>query len=97
MVTENGGPDNVAEDGSPIDNIRADFLRRYFGSMKRALEENYPVIGYQLWSLMDNFEWAMGYGPRLGIVHIDYETQKRTVKESGRYYAQVIACNGENI
>lgn len=97
MVTENGVPDNVAEDGSPIDNIRADFLRRYFGSMKRALEENYPVIGYQLWSLMDNFEWAMGYGPRLGIVHIDYETQKRTVKESGRYYAQVIACNGENI
>lgn len=97
MVTENGVPDNVAEDGSPIDNIRADFLRRYLGSMKRALGEGYPVIGYQLWSLMDNFEWAMGYGPRLGIVHIDYETQKRTVKESGRYYARVIACNGANI
>ena len=97
MVTENGVPDNVAEDGSPIDNIRRDFVRRYLKSLKRALEEGYPVIGYQQWSLMDNFEWAMGYRPRIGIVHIDYKTQKRTVKESGWDYAEIIACNGANL
>ena len=97
MVTENGAPDNVAEDGTPLDNIRADFVRRYLGSLKRALLEGFPVTGYQQWSLLDNFEWAMGYGPRLGIVQVDFETQKRTVKESGRDYAQIIACNGANI
>jgi beta-glucosidase len=51
------------------------------------------VIGYCHWSLLDNFEWALGYGQRFGLVHVDYETLERTVKDSGRYYARVAAAN----
>ena len=52
------------------------------------------VLGYQYWSLMDNFEWALGYKPRFGIIHI---TQKRTIKDSGYFYKKVIKSNGEII
>lgn len=52
-----------------------------------------PVDGYFAWSLLDNFEWAWGYTKRFGIVHVDYDTQVRTVKDSGRTYAQVIAAH----
>lgn len=97
MITENGVPDSAAEDGTVRDDMREDFLKGYLASMKRAVEEGLPVLGYQQWSLMDNFEWACGYGPRFGLIHIDYETQKRTIKESGRYYAEVVACNGANL
>jgi len=55
------------------------------------------VLGYQYWSLMDNFEWALGYKPRFGIIHIDYKTQKRTIKDSGYFYKEVIKFNGEII
>lgn len=55
------------------------------------------VLGYQYWSLMDNFEWALGYKPRFGIIHIDYKTQKRTIKDSGYFYNEVIKSNGEII
>ena len=55
------------------------------------------VLGYQYWSLMDNFEWALGYKPRFGIIHIDYKTQKRTIKDSGYFYKEVIMSNGEII
>lgn len=55
------------------------------------------VLGYQYWSLMDNFEWALGYKPRFGIIHIDYKTQKRTIKDLGYFYKEVIKPNGEII
>ena len=55
------------------------------------------VLGYQYWSLMDNFEWALGYKPRFGIIHIDYKTQKRTIKDSGYFYKEVIKSNVEII
>lgn len=55
------------------------------------------VLGYQCWSLMDNFEWALGYKPRFGIIHIDYKTQKRTIKDSGYFYKEVIKSNDEII
>ncbi len=55
------------------------------------------VLGYQYWSLMDNFEWALGYKPRFGIIHIDYKTQKRTIKDSEYFYKEVIKSNGEII
>ena len=97
MVTENGVPDSVDEDGIPHDDMREDFLKDYLASMKRAVEEGLPVIGYQQWSLMDNFEWASGYAPRIGCIHVNYETFERTIKKSGRYYAEVIACNGANL
>ena len=55
------------------------------------------VLGYQYWSLMDNSEWALGYKPRFGIIHIDYKTQKRTIKDSGYFYKEVVKSIGEII
>ncbi|MBV8931054.1 MAG: family 1 glycosylhydrolase, partial [Kutzneria sp.] len=89
IVTENGG---VFDDASH-DRGRVRFLHDHLVAMHRAIERGVPVIGYFHWSLLDNFEWSMGYGPRFGLVHVDYETQTRTVKDSGRYYSRVIAGN----
>ncbi len=99
MVTENGmaNPDAVGEDGSVHDSIRSDFLDDFIGNVKRAVEEGIPVLGYQHWSIMDNFEWTEGYAPRFGLVHVDYETQKRTIKDSGYHYAEIIKTNGESL
>lgn len=99
MVTENGmaNPDTVGPDGKVNDEIRVSFLDGFIGEVKRAVDEGIPVIGYQHWSIMDNFEWAEGYGPRFGLIHIDYETQKRTIKDSGWHYADIIRTNGENL
>ena len=99
MVTENGmaNPDEVAEDGRVHDDKRTAFLREYLREMKRAVDEDIPVLGYQHWSIMDNFEWAEGYAPRFGLVHVDYKTQKRTIKDSARVYAELIRKNGENL
>ena len=72
-------------------------MYRYLANLKKAVNEGIPVVGYQYWSIMDNFEWANGYDKRFGLVYIDYETQKRTIKDSGYAYAEIIAVNGENI
>ena len=50
-----------------------------------------PLIGYFAWSLLDNFEWALGYGTRFGIVHVDFATQRRTIKASGQWYRELLA------
>lgn len=99
MVTENGmaNPDSVGLDGKVHDEIRISFLDDFLGELKRAVAEGIPVIGYQHWSIMDNFEWTEGYGPRFGLIHVDYETQKRTIKDSGWHYAEIIRTNGENL
>lgn len=72
-------------------------MRRYLREFRRAAGEGIPVEGYFLWSLMDNFEWAEGYRERFGIIHVDYKTQERRLKESAKWYATVIAENGENL
>ena len=97
MVTENGmaNPDTVGPDGRVHDEIRVKFLDDFLAGVKRAVDEGIPVLGYQHWSIMDNFEWAEGYGPRFGLVHVDYTTQKRTIKDSGYHYAEIIRSNGE--
>ena len=99
MVTENGmaADDTVSEDGACHDPERAHFLDEFISNMKRSTNEDIPVIGYQHWSVMDNFEWCEGYGPRFGLIHVDYETQKRTIKDSARHYAEIIRTNGENV
>ena len=79
------------------DEIRKTFLYDFLSGLKRAVDEGIPVLGYQHWSIMDNFEWCSGYGPRFGLIHVDYETQKRTIKDSARYYAEIIRTNGENL
>jgi beta-glucosidase len=58
------------------------------------MQNGVPVNGYLYWSFTDNFEWALGYAPRFGLVHVDYNTLQRTIKESGRWFGQVIQANG---
>jgi beta-glucosidase len=93
-VTENGCSydDGPGADGKVHDQRRVDYLRGYIGQVGRALDEGADVRGYYLWSLMDNFEWAFGFSQRFGIVHVDFETLKRTVKDSGEFYRDVIAA-----
>jgi len=92
-VTENGVAfdDEVADDGSVRDQDRAGFLLAHLDAVLDAVDDGVPVRGYFYWSLMDNFEWAWGYAKRFGLVRVDYGTQRRTIKESGRTYSRVIA------
>ena len=94
VVTENGmaNPDQV-RDGVVDDEARIEFLRQYLAEYGRAIEDGVPGIGYFLWSLLDNFEWAEGYAKRFGIIHVDYATQQRTLKDSAYWYSHVIAAN----
>jgi len=99
IITENGmsNIDWVSVDGKVHDPQRIDYLYRYIRELKRAADDNVDVQGYMLWSLLDNFEWAEGYSQRFGIVYVDFETQKRIIKDSGYWYREVIESNGENI
>lgn len=96
MVTENGMADSdaVSADGQVHDAKRIRFIHEYLNNLKRAVSEGIPVLGYQHWSIMDNFEWAEGYGPRFGLIHVDYQTQKRTLKDSAYEYRKIIESNG---
>ncbi len=95
-ITENGTsfPDTVADDGTVDDPKRLDYLQRYLAQVAKAIDAGADVRGYYLWTLMDNFEWAHGFSQRFGITHVDFETQKRTIKQSGRWYRDVITENG---
>ena len=99
MVTENGmsANDTVSPDGQVHDPDRVRFLHEFLPGVKQAVEEGIPVLGYQHWSIMDNFEWCEGYAPRFGLIHVDYTTQKRTLKDSALEYARIIRENGENL
>lgn len=99
MITENGmaGMDWVHMDGKVHDPQRIDFLHRYLLEFRRAAEEGIPLKGYMHWSAMDNFEWACGYDKRFGLIYVDYQTQKRTIKDSGYWFKEVIESNGENL
>lgn len=94
-ITENGcsSDDQVAPDGHIYDTDRVMYVRNHLVHAHRATAEGWPLRGYFLWSLMDNFEWADGYGKRFGIHYVDFETQKRTPKLSAEYYREVIARN----
>jgi len=82
-VTENGAPD--ATDG-----IRDTFIRRYLYALHCARVEGIDLRGYYYWSLMDNFEWAEGYDQRFGLYHVDFETQRRTLREGAKAYVRVV-------
>ncbi len=99
VVTENGIaiPDWVALDGRVHDPQRIDYVTRYLSALERAIDDGTEVEGYFLWSFMDNFEWQEGYKFRFGLVHVDYDTQKRTPKDSAYWYRGVIATNGRSI
>jgi beta-glucosidase len=94
FISENGASaDDPVADGRIDDVDRIMYLRNYIGQFHRAVAEGYPLKGYFLWSLMDNFEWADGYGKRFGIHYVDFATQKRTPKLSAAWYKEVIRQN----
>jgi beta-glucosidase len=92
VVTENGAAyeDVPADDGTVVDDDRVRYLGAHLSAAADAIDVGVPLTGYFVWSLLDNFEWAEGYSKRFGIVRVDYETQQRTVKASGRRYAELI-------
>ena len=94
-ITENGcSSDDVLTPAGRIDDIdRLMYLRNHLTQLRRATMEGYPVKGYFLWSLLDNFEWADGYSKRFGIHYVDFKTLKRTPKLSAEWYREVIARN----
>ena len=73
---------------------RVEYLTEHLAAVKRAIDDGADVRGYFVWSLLDNFEWTDGYSQRFGLVYVDYPTQRRTMKASARFYAEVIAANG---
>ncbi|MFE6964691.1 GH1 family beta-glucosidase [Agromyces sp. NPDC057679] len=100
MITENGAAfaDVVtpAPDGPRVHDVeRVDYLRRHFAAARRAMDRGVDLRGYLVWSLLDNFEWGYGYSKRFGIVRVDYDTQERLVKDSGRWLAELLASRSE--
>ncbi|GAA2773362.1 GH1 family beta-glucosidase [Streptomyces showdoensis] len=96
LVTENGAAyDDYADpEGAVHDPERVAYLAAHLAAARRALADGVDLRGYFVWSLLDNFEWAHGYGRRFGIVHVDFPTGRRTPKDSFRWYREVIARNG---
>jgi beta-glucosidase len=95
-ITENGAafPDEISSDGKVHDPRRLNYLQEHLTAVSQAMSEGVDIKGYFVWSLLDNFEWARGYSKRFGITYIDYPTQRRILKDSGEWYAQVAANNG---
>jgi beta-glucosidase len=97
-ITENGAafydPPH-AIDGQVEDPLRVEYYRQHLRAAHEAIASGVNLRGYFAWSLLDNYEWALGYSMRFGLVHVDYSTQARTIKSSGRYYAKVIGTHGE--
>ncbi len=95
-ITENGSAydDTLAPDGAIHDEGRTRYLTSHLAAAHAAIGAGVPLAGYFAWSLMDNFEWAEGYNKRFGIVHVDYDTQRRTSKDSAKVFSAVIGQNG---
>jgi beta-glucosidase len=99
-ITENGAAfydPPVAENGAIEDPLRVQYQKKHLAAVADAIARGCDVRGYMAWSLLDNLEWSLGYSKRFGIVHVDFATQQRTIKASGRHYAQVIASNGDSL
>jgi len=96
LITENGMAldDEVDSDGRVRDVRRQDYFKAHLESVHRAIADGAPLTGYFAWSFIDNYEWACGYRPRFGLVYNDYATQTRTIKDSGRMFAEIIHNNG---
>jgi beta-glucosidase len=89
------GYEKSAPKGGRIhDQDRVDYLRTHLAAVHDAIKAGVDVRGYMVWSLLDNLEWSLGYSKTFGIVHVNFETQKRTPKDSARFYAEMIASNG---
>jgi len=95
LITENGAPmpDAVRENGCVVDDDRLAYIRDHLAEVHAAIADGCPIEGYLVWSFMDNFEWAWGYGPKFGIVEVDPVTQIRTPKKSAEWFSQVATTN----
>ncbi|GAA2152029.1 GH1 family beta-glucosidase [Kitasatospora kazusensis] len=95
VITENGCSvaDEVAPDGTVDDRFRIDYLAGHLDAVAHAVAEGVDVRGYYTWSLLDNYEWAEGFSQRFGLVHVDFETQRRTPKASYAWYRDLIAAH----
>ena len=95
VITENGAayPDTVDPDGRVRDDRRIEYLARHIAAAGEALAAGVPLRGYHAWSLLDNFEWSFGYTRRFGLVHVDFESQRRTPKDSADWYGRLIAAS----
>lgn len=94
-ITENGACYNMGvEDGEVDDQPRLDYYKNHIGIVADLIGDGFPMKGYFAWSLMDNFEWAEGYKMRFGLVHVDYDTQTRTMKKSGKWYGTLASLFG---
>lgn len=98
-ITENGAAfyDPPTADGDVQDPLRVDYFRTHLRAAREAMNRGVDLRGYFAWSLFDNLEWSLGFSKRFGIVHVDFETQKRTPKASARFYSEVIRTNGASI
>ena len=91
FVTENGGAfKDTLQDGRIQDSARTAYIAAHIAAVGEAMRQGVPMAGYMVWSLMDNFEWASGYAKRFGIVHVDYATQQRTLKDSALWYREFL-------
>ncbi|WP_394222394.1 GH1 family beta-glucosidase [Alteromonas gracilis] len=90
-ITENGAAmDDELVDGEVKDDSRTAYYHTHLNAVNNAIEQGVDIRGYFAWSLMDNFEWALGYSKRFGIVYVDYDTQKRTLKQSALAYSELV-------
>jgi beta-glucosidase len=91
LITENGAafPDEVIG-GEVDDRLRTEYLQNHLEQVLKAKNEGYKIDGYFVWTLTDNFEWAEGYHPRFGLIYIDFKTQQRIIKQSGRWLADFL-------
>ncbi len=95
-MTENGIAldDAVGADGLVHDPRRIDYLAGHFAAAEAAIADGTDLRGYFVWTLLDNFEWSLGYRPRFGLVYVDFATQARIPKSSAAWYSEVIRANG---
>jgi beta-glucosidase len=97
FVTENGYPTRESKHTTEeliADDVRVHYYGTYLEQAHKAIQAGVPLKGYYAWSLFDNFEWCFGYDPRFGIIHVDFKTQKRTFKNSAKWYQKTIADKG---
>jgi beta-glucosidase len=94
MITENGVPDSDGDSDQPtVDHARVGFLEQHLRALHQAITDGCRVIGYHAWSLLDNFEWAAGYSQRWGLVRVDFDNLRRTIKGSASWHSTVAERN----
>jgi beta-glucosidase len=96
VISENGAAydDAVASDGSVADSERQSYIARHLAAVADARDAGAPVTGYYVWSFMDNYEWSFGYTKRFGVIRVDFDSLARTVKQSGRWYQELMNLAG---